>query len=99
MICNPIPYFIHNNFYSSTANPKCPYYEEIDKNFYTYSSISGLCDGVYSKRVGICLGTREKEEVCCNGDDTSLNCVYFKEHQQRKVNNYYKIYKVKVRKK
>lgn len=47
---------------------KCDCWYEQMKQVYTYDRFTGVCDGVYSKPVGVCYGNKEKEECQCMGD-------------------------------
>lgn len=59
----------------------CNCYELYDKYTYTYNSITG--EPIPHKvQVGVCLGTKEKDECLCKGD--GCNCDFY-EHVRKEA--------------
>ena len=72
-------------------NCKCYYQKEIKK--YLYDRYTGQPES-YMVKVGCCQGTREQDEVECNGNPLSPDCIYFEEHTNQLKEQYEDLYKL-----
>ena len=59
---------------------KCDCYHTKDVTKYTYSPITGRCNGSYTDTVGVCWGTRECDECRCDGN--KLKCDFYPEERK-----------------
>ena len=54
----------------------CEYYKICTRTRPLYNRTTGLHEDDYEEVYGVCLGTRERDEVDCKGDKHSNKCPY-----------------------
>ena len=62
----------------------CKYYELYDRYTFTYNPITGA-PIPHSTKVGVCLGTRERDECSCEGN--RCNCDFYPEVRESSCKN------------
>ena len=71
----------------------CKYYYEKEIKKYKYDKYTGQPQPYYIT-VGCCQGTREQDEVSCDGNPLSPDCIYFEEHAKQLKEQYEDLHKL-----
>ena len=68
-----------------TKEEICNCYEIKERVKYLYDRYTGKPDSMYMHQYGVCVGTKDREEVECKGNRFSKKCVYYKEHMAKRA--------------
>lgn len=61
----------------------CDCYHTVEKIRYLYDIFTGERISAFPVMQGVCWGTRECDEVECNGDRHCPECIYYEDHRSK----------------